>query len=181
MPQDPQQITDPYTSWIDELLQENSEVTPTGDMKWRGWLTPVPESWLPDWVKHGYNNSLEGLYRQISTGQKAFEVDEKYDPNFLADIGATVISFSQPADMAALALGGGIGGITVKAGVKQAATALMKSGMKKELAELAALKGAKQLAKKVAFDKKAVSQFVGRKQLGALGCLLYTSPSPRDS
>ena len=169
MPQDPQQITDPYTSWIDELLQENSEVTPTGDMKWRGWLTPVPESWLPDWVKHGYNNSLEGLYRQISTGQKAFEVDEKYDPNFLADIGATVISYSQPADLAALAIGGGIGGITVKAGVKQAATALMKSGMKKELAEMAALKGAKQLAKKVAFDKKAVSQFVGRKQAGALG------------
>ena len=169
MPQDPQQTTDPYTRWVDELLQDNSEVTPTGETKWRGWLTPVPESWLPDWVKHGYNNSLEGLYRQIRTGEKAFEIDENYDPNFLADIGATVISFGQPADLAALAMGGGIGGLAVKSSVKQAATALMKSGMKKELAEIAALKGAKQLAKKIAFDKKAVSKFVGTKQAGALG------------
>jgi len=169
MPQNPQQTTDPYTRWIDELLEQNSEVTPTGETKYRGWLTPFPESWLPDWMKYGYNNSLEGLYKQISTGQKAFELDDKYDPHWLADIGATVISFGQPADMAALALGGYVGGLGLKAATKQAATALMKSGMKKELAELAALKGAKQLAKKVAFDKKAVSKVLGRKNLGALG------------
>jgi len=169
MPQNPQQSTDPYTSWIDELLEQNSEITPAGETKYRGWLTPVPESWLPDWVKYGYNNSLEGLYRQIKTGQKAFDVDESYDPNFLEDIGATIISFGQPADAAALALGGGIGGLTLKASTKQAATALIKSGMKKELAELAAVKGAKKFAKTVAFDKKAVRKFVGSKQAGALG------------
>lgn len=169
MPQNPQQSTDPYTSWIDELLEQNSEITPAGETKYRGWLTPVPESWLPDWVKEGYNNSLEGLYRQIETGQKAFDVDESYDPSFLEDIGATIISFGQPTDMAALAIGGGIGGLALKASTKQAATALIKSGMKKELAELAAVKGAKKFAKKVAFDKKAVRKFVGSKQAGALG------------
>lgn len=177
MAQNPQQVNplskrsnpDSYTRWVDELLEQNSEVTPTGETKYRGWLTPFPESWLPDFVKDGYNNSLEGLYRQIETGQKAFEVDENYDPNFLQDIGATVISFGQPADIAALTLGGGIGGVALKASTKQAAKSLIKSGMKKELAEVAALKGAKQFAKKVAFDKKAVSRFVGSKQAGALG------------
>ena len=78
MPQNPQQTTDPYTSWIDELLEQNSEVTPTGGAGYKGWLTPFPESWLPDFVKDGYNNSLEGLYRQIESGEKVFEIDENY-------------------------------------------------------------------------------------------------------
>ena len=169
MAQNPQQTTDPYTSWIDELLEQNSEVTPTGGVGYRGWLTPFPESWLPDFVKDGYNNSLEGLYRQIESGEKVFEIDENYDPNFLQDIGATVISFGQPTDIAALWFGGGIGGLSVKATTKQAAASLMKSGMKKEVAEVAVLKGAKSVAKKLAFDKKAVRQLVGAKQAGGLG------------
>ena len=169
MPQNPQQTTDPYTRWIDELLEQNSEAAPTGETKYRGWLTPVPESWLPEWVKDGYNNSLEGLYRQIETGQKAFDVDESYDPSFLEDIGATIISFGQPTDMAALAIGGGIGGLALKASTKQAAPALIKSGMKKELANIAAQKGAQQLAKKIAFDKKAVVKLTASNQAGALG------------
>ena len=169
MPQDPQQTTDPYTRWIDSLLEQNSEVSPAGETKYRGWLTPVPESWLPEFIKDGYNNSLEGLYRQIDSGEKAFEVDEDYDPSFLEDIGATIISFSQPADMLALAAGGGFGGLALKTSTKQAAKSLIKSGMKKELAEVAALKGAKSVAKKLAFDKKAVRQLVGAKQAGGLG------------
>ena len=32
----------------------------------------VPGKWLPDWVKEGYNNSIEGLGYQIATGQRFF-------------------------------------------------------------------------------------------------------------
>ena len=169
MPQNPQTPIDPYEALFDDLSEGLMEPSPTGGLQYRGWLTPFPESWLPDFIKDGYNNSLEGLYEQISTGQKAFDVDENYDPNFLQDIGSTVISYSQPADLLALGLGGGFGGLALKATTKQAATALVKSGMKKELANIAAQKGAQQLAKKIAFDKKAVVKLAAGKQAGALG------------
>lgn len=169
MPQNPQTSKDPYEALFDDLSEGLTEPSPTGGLSYKGFLTPFPESWLPDFIKDGYNNSLEGLYEQISTGQKAFDIDENYDPNFLEDIGATVISFSQPADMLALGLGGGFGGLALKATTKQAATALVKSGMKKELAKVAAQKGAQQLAKKLAFDKKAVVKLTAGKQAGALG------------
>tara|TARA_R110002153_G_scaffold437_2_gene2041 strand:+ start:3935 stop:7948 length:4014 start_codon:yes stop_codon:yes gene_type:complete len=169
VPQNPQTSKDPYEALFDDLSEGLTEPSPTGGLSYKGFLTPFPESWLPDFIKDGYNNSLEGLYEQISTGQKAFDIDENYDPNFLEDIGATVISFSQPADMLALGLGGGFGGLALKATTKQAATALVKSGMKKELAKVAAQKGAQQLAKKLAFDKKAVVKLTAGKQAGALG------------
>ena len=136
MPQNPQTPIDPYEALFDDLSEGLTEPSSTGGLQYRGFLTPFPESWLPDFIKDGYNNSLEGLYEQISTGQKAFDVDENYDPNFLQDIGSTVISYSQPADLLALGLGGGFGGLALKATTKQAATALVKSGMKKELSNL---------------------------------------------
>ena len=169
MPQNPEQTTDPYTAWLDSLSEGLTETTPTGGVKYRGLLTPLPESWLPDWVKLGYNNSIEGLSRQILTGESAYEVTENYTPDMWGDLGATIISLIQPGDAASLVLGGGIGGAAFKASAKTAAKAMMKSGIKKDLAEMSAAKGAQMLAKKVALDKKAVMKYAATKQAGALG------------
>ena len=74
----------------------------------------IPGEWLPQWVKQGYNQSIEGMARQIMNGESVFKVDENYDLNMLEDIAATVMSFATPTDFATLALGGGIGGVAVK-------------------------------------------------------------------
>ena len=74
----------------------------------------IPGEWLPQWVKHGYNQSIEGMARQVMNGESVFKVDETYDLNMLEDIAATVMSFATPTDFATLALGGGLGGVAVK-------------------------------------------------------------------
>ena len=119
MPQNQLQTKDPYTDWLDSLSGDLTETTPTGGLSYKGLLTPLPEAWLADWVKLGYNNSIEGLSRQIITGKPAYEVTENYTPGMWGDLGATIISLIQPGDAAALMLGGGIGGAALKASQNQ--------------------------------------------------------------
>ena len=100
----------------------------------------IPGEWLPQWVKQGYNQSIEGMARQIMNGEQVFKVEEGYDPNMLEDIAATVMSFATPTDFATLALGGGFGGIAVKGmAVKGLTKEFAKRGMiKSGLAKTAA-------------------------------------------
>ena len=83
----------------------------------------VPGKWLPEWVKEGYNNSIEGLGYQIATGQRFFDVSEDYLDNkgFAEDVGQSVMSFFTIADMGSLIAGGGIAGGIANVGYKQAA------------------------------------------------------------
>jgi hypothetical protein len=94
----------------------------------------IPGEWLPNWVKQGYNQSIEGLAQQVVKGNPVFTLDQDYDPSMIEDIGATVVSFLTPTDIAAMALGGGVGGLALKASTKRAVAQLVKSGLKKELA-----------------------------------------------
>ena len=102
----------------------------------------IPGEWLPDWVKQGYNQSIEGMAREVSRGKKVFDVDRDYNPNMLEDIASTVISFATPVDFATLAIGGGLGGAAVK---KLAVNQLVKSGAGKELAVRAVNIGSKRI------------------------------------
>ena len=92
----------------------------------------IPGEWLPQWVKQGYNQSIEGMARQVMNGEQVFKVDEGYDPNMAEDILATIMSFATPADFATLVLGGGIGGAAVKG--------MAVKGLTKEFAKRAAVK-----------------------------------------
>jgi len=74
----------------------------------------IPGEWLPNWVKQGYNQSIEGLARQVMSGEPVFKVPGTYDPNTAEDILATIMSFATPIDAATLLIGGGIGGAAVK-------------------------------------------------------------------
>lgn len=94
----------------------------------------IPGDWLPSWVKDGYNNSIEGLTYQIATGKPKFDLGS-YSENpktkgFVEDIASTLVSFLTPTDIATMFIGGGIGGLGVKAGLKKSATELIKVGTK---------------------------------------------------
>jgi len=96
----------------------------------------IPGEWLPNWVKQGYNQSIEGMARQIMNGEEVFKVDQNYDPNMLEDIAATVMSFATPTDFATLVLGGGIGGAAVKgAAVKGLTKEFSKRGLTEHFAK----------------------------------------------
>ena len=96
----------------------------------------IPGEWLPNWVKQGYNQSIEGMARQVMNGEQVFKTDEDYDPNMVEDIAATVMSFATPTDFATLVLGGGIGGVAVKGiAVKQLTKEFGKRGLVEHFAK----------------------------------------------
>ena len=43
----------------------------------------IPGEWLPNWVKQGYNQSIEGMARQIMNGEEVFKVAKAYDHNMI--------------------------------------------------------------------------------------------------
>ena len=94
----------------------------------------IPGGWLPDWVKQGYNQSIEGMAQQVMSGKPVFNVDQEYDPNMMEDIGATVLSFLTPTDIASMFLGGGIGTAAIK---KIAVEKIVKAGGRRGLAQVA--------------------------------------------
>ena len=101
----------------------------------------VPGEWLPDWVKSGYNSSIEGLGYQIATGREFYDLNgyEETNPGVLEDIGSTIVSFLTPTDMAAMVFGGGVGGLgaraVAKAGAREAIEAGVKTGLKSGIAK----------------------------------------------
>ena len=107
-----------------------------------------PPSWMPDWVKAGYQNSITGLTERIKKRQPIKE----YDLNLLEDVGATLISFIQPLDIATMVAGGGIGGFAAKSAIKEGAKQAIKQGLKKTATK-------KLIASKI--DDKVAMQILG--------------------
>ena len=124
----------------------------------------IPGGWLPNWVKQGYNQSIEGLAQQVVKGDPVFKLDQNYNPSMIEDIGATVVSFLTPTDFSAMVLGGGVGGLALKASTKKAVSQLVKSGLKKEVAEA-------QVAKA---STKVLNQARARAVTGATGLGFYS-------
>ena len=121
----------------------------------------IPGDWLPDWVKQGYNQSIEGMAQQVWRGEPVFTLDQDYDPNMMEDIGATIISFLTPTDLASLALGGGLGTAAIK---KIAVNKIVKAGGRKGLAKIAVEQA----------YPKAVNQLRNRAVTGGTGLGFYS-------
>ena len=71
------QLTDnDYEKYLPEAEESvnndlsSSLISPSEDPSWYG----VPGDWLPDWVKQGYNNSIEGLAINLATGKPHFDI-----------------------------------------------------------------------------------------------------------
>ena len=93
----------------------------------------IPGDWLPDWVKAGYNQSITGLAEQVATGEARFDLSN-YKPDILEDVGASIISFLQPADVLTMIGTGGIGGLAVKSATKTAVKKAVQQGVGKGVA-----------------------------------------------
>jgi len=130
----------------------------------------IPGEWLPDWVKQGYNQSIEGLARQVMSGEPVFKVPETYDPNTAEDILATIMSFATPTDFATMVMGGGIGGLAVKGVAVKTAT--------KEFAKRAAVKAGMEKTAAVRLVRQAESKILNqtraRAVTGATGLGFYS-------
>ena len=110
----------------------------------------IPGEWLPDWVKAGYNNSIEGLSYNIANGREFYDLGEyaNKEPGIVEDIASTLVSFLTPTDMAAMYFGGGIGGFAVRGATKKAATEAIKAGVKTGLKSGIAKETVETLVKK---------------------------------
>ena len=97
-------------------------------------------NWLPDWVKAGYNSSLTGLSEQIATGRQRFNLGD-YEPGMLEDIGATLVSFLMPADLATMVAGGGVAGFGARAAVKESTKKAIQLAAKQHIGGKAVSKG----------------------------------------
>jgi len=130
----------------------------------------IPGEWLPDWVKQGYNQSIEGLARQVMNGEPVFKVPETYDPNTAEDILATIMSFATPTDFATMVMGGGLGGLAVKGVAVKTAT--------KEFAKRAAVKAGMEKTAAVRLvrqaEAKILNQTRARAVTGATGLGFYS-------
>ena len=73
---------------------------------------------LPDFIKDGYNNSLQGMASEMATGNKRFDLKD-YEPGIVGDLGASIASFFVPGDLITTALTGGVGGAVSKELVKK--------------------------------------------------------------
>ena len=73
---------------------------------------------LPDFIKDGYNNSLQGMASEMTTGNKRFDLKD-YEPGIVGDLGASIASFFVPGDLITTALTGGVGGAVSKELVKK--------------------------------------------------------------
>ena len=94
----------------------------------------IPEDWLPDFYKQGYNNSIEGMAYQMIAGKQFFEIDPQYNPGMFRDIMATISSFITPTDILAMATGGGIAAKALnKYGTKAAQLALRQTNLPKHI------------------------------------------------
>jgi len=94
----------------------------------------IPEDFLPDFYKEGYNNSIEGMAYQMVAGKQFFEIDHNYNPGMVRDIMATISSFITPTDILAMATGGGLAAKALgKYGTKAAQTALTQTNLPKHI------------------------------------------------
>ena len=122
----------------------------------------IPGDWLPNWVKQGYNNSIEGLTYNIAKGESFYDLGEyaknPEDIPILEDIGSTLISFITPTDIAALYASGGIGGLAYKQGLKTAVGKIIKDGVRDKVAK--------------SVIKESIQQTVGKNGLKATQILM---------
>lgn len=102
---------------------------------------------LPSQIRKGYNDSLQGMAYEMSTGQKRFDVSD-YDEGVINDLAAGIASFFAPVDFATTVLGGGVGGAVTKSLVKKFVfKKLVNNGALKITAGRAAVKASEFAAK----------------------------------
>ena len=97
----------------------------------------------PEWLKHGYANSLQGVTEKYMTGELPFELEDEWeDLNIPEQALSMIASFTMPMDLMTMLGGGAIGRIAVGSGkaltkglVQKGATDLAKKGIRRRISE----------------------------------------------
>ena len=90
-----------------KLSSEDTEYKPATQQDTNLWDS------MPNFIKDGYNKSLQGMAYEMSTGNKRFDLSG-YEPGIIGDLGAFVSSFFAPLDFATTVGTGGVGGLLGK-------------------------------------------------------------------
>ena len=122
---------------------------------------------MPKWIQSGYNKSIQGMAKEMSTGKKRFDL-QGYHPGALEDIGSEIASFFAPADLLLTAVGGGIGGAAVK---KTATKYIAKKLMQNRVATPVANKVAREVLRK---QSRTALKTAGQTGSSALGLGTYS-------
>ena len=94
----------------------------------------IPEDYLPEVYKQGYNNSIEGMAYQMITGKQFFDDIDPNNKGMLNDVMATISSFITPTDIIAMATGTKMAGsLLSKYGSKTMQIALKQTNLPKSV------------------------------------------------
>ena len=93
------------------------------------------DKYLPDVLKEGYNNSIDGIAQEILTGNKRFGVPNRdvVDRGIMYDVGVAAASFllPTPSNVATLGLGAGTGKVAQVVGGRKATEFIANTMIKK--------------------------------------------------
>ncbi|MFQ5607004.1 MAG: hypothetical protein ACE5GA_03580, partial [Candidatus Zixiibacteriota bacterium] len=123
---------EPQVADVTRVAPREITVQPTTFGKTVEFLFQSPTSifgeapFLPNFVRQGLNESLLGLTAELSGERTLFDLPKDYTPNRFESIGATVVSFMSPTDLATMALGGVGPGLVVRAGARKALKSLIR-------------------------------------------------------
>ena len=102
----------------------------------------IPEDYLPEFYKQGYNNSIEGMAYQMITGKQFFDDIDPNNSGMIRDVMATIASFITPTDLLAMATGTKLAGKALsKYGSKTMQVALKQTNLPKSVLAEAVEKG----------------------------------------
>lgn len=119
-----------YSSLLKKFPEYKSQVTQPR----YGEATDMFDS-LPNFIKKGYNDSIQGTAQRMMTGKDRFDLSG-YEPSVIQDMASSISGiFSSPADLTLTIAGGGVGGIIGKRFItKFIAKKLIKNGVKPNVA-----------------------------------------------
>ena len=98
------------------------------------------ESWAPEWVRKGDNQSIEGLAYEWINGRPFFKESPNQNQGMLNDLMSTLMSFATVTDIATFRLGGAVGKLAIGTMLAKNATLGIKAGVSTKTAKKA-LKG----------------------------------------
>ena len=123
------------------------------------------ENWAPEWMKRGYNQSIEGLAYQWLHDKPYFKESPYQNPGMLNDILSTVMSFATVTDFATLGAGSLAGKAAMGSMMARGANLAQKAGVGTRAAKKAAQEGAEQLF--VLNNKMGLGKQIGLSSIGS--------------
>lgn len=146
MPQDYFAPDDFDTDFIDDPSATEDKTNRRLSMMPTSWIHGLlgTEDWAPNWIKEGYNRSLEGLAYEWIHGEPYFDKSKYHNQGHINDLLATIMSFATVGDVATLGTGSMLGRAAMGKLMAKSANMAVKAGVGRKSAQIGAQHGAEQ-------------------------------------